>query len=207
MCGRYKVTETGEKIWEWFDIHGKPLVLTPHWNIAPAQEIAVIRVVHELTFLRWGLKSPRAKSGGFNVRVESLAAPAYREAIRQRRCLIPADGFYEWKPLVEAKKPYLIQRRDRNPFAFAGIWEKIELGGKLVDACAILTTEPRGVVAEVHDRMPLILPKSAFTKWLDPASRYKELLEPDFEDLELVPIGKMINDTRNDDPRVIERVE
>ncbi len=139
------------------------------------------------------------------MRVESLAAPSYRSSIRERRCLIIADGFYEWKPLVEAKKPYLIQRRDGQPFAFAGLWDSALMkDGQHVDACAILTTAVRGVVASVHQRMPVILPVDAYAAWLDPASTYRSLLESDVEGLELVPISSRVNSTKNDDARLIE---
>jgi len=204
MCGRYKVTETGDKIWEWFDIHGKPVKLTPHWNIAPTQNVAVVRKQHELEFLRWGIRVPNPKAGGFNVRVESLGAPFYRDSIRGRRCLIIADGFYEWKSLVEVKKPFLIQRRDRDPFAFAGFWDKVQVKGQFVDACTILTTAPRGVTTEVHDRMPVILPRERFSEWLAPGARYSDLLEPDAETLELVPVSTHVNSVKNDDPRCAE---
>ena len=96
MCGRYKLSTPGDELWESFDLHGFPLELPPHFNIAPTQPVPVIRTPHQLEFLRWGLTPPNSKVGGFNVRVESLGAPGYRDAIRNRRCLIIADGFYEW---------------------------------------------------------------------------------------------------------------
>jgi putative SOS response-associated peptidase YedK len=92
------------------------------------------------------------------------------------------------KSLVEAKKPYLIRRHDGAPFAFAGMWDKVQVKGETVDACAILTTTPRGVMPEVHDRMPVILPPEAHAKWLDPNARYRDLLEPDADTLELVAV-------------------
>lgn len=205
MCGRYKVSTPGDELWEHFDVHGEQLPLVPRFNIAPTQPVPIVRTPHVGELLRWGIQRPGSKSGGFNVRVESLAAPQYREAIRQRRCLILADGFYEWKALVEAKKPFLIQRSDRQPFAFAGLWQPLTLqSGEVVDAVAILTTTPRGVVARVHDRMPLILPAEAQEKWLDPASRYRDLLEPDVADLELIPVSTLVNSVKNDGPRLAE---
>jgi putative SOS response-associated peptidase YedK len=119
--------------------------------------------------------------------------------------LIIADGFYEWKPLVEAKKPFLVQRADREPFAFAGIWDRATLkSGEVVDACAILTTAVRGVVSGIHTRMPVILPAAAQAAWLDPGSKYRPLLEPDTDCLELVPISNLVNSMQNDDARLIE---
>lgn len=205
MCGRYKVSTPGDELWEHFDVHGEQLPLIPRYNVAPTQPVPIIRAPHVAELLRWGIQNPGAKSGGFNVRVESLAAPQYREAIRLRRCLILADGFYEWKSLGEAKKPYLIQRRDRAPFAFAGLWQSLTLkSNETVDACAILTTVPRGVVSEVHERMPLILPVSAQSAWLDPAARYRDLLEPDVSDFELVPVSTLVNSVKNDGPQLAE---
>jgi putative SOS response-associated peptidase YedK len=207
MCGRYKVSTPGDELWESFDIHGEIRYFAPHYNIAPTQPIAFIREPHHLELARWGLKLPNAKAIGINVRVESLAAPMYRESIRKRRCLILADGFYEWKVLGDTKKkqPYLIQRQDKKPFAFAGIWDDVLMpNGELIPAAAILTTAPRGVAAQVHDRMPLILPANSRTAWLDPASRFRDLLEPDSEALELVAVGTVVNSPKNDGPECIE---
>ena len=207
MCGRYKVSTPGDELWESFDIHGEIQYLPPHYNIAPTQAIAIIREPHQLEFVRWGLKLPNSKGPGINVRVESLAAPMYRESIRQRRCLILADGFYEWKQLHDSKKkqPYLIQRRDKQPFAFAGIWDRIVLpNGEAIAAAAILTTTPRGSAAQVHDRMPLILPTAARAAWLDPTARFRDLLDPDADTLEIVPLGPAINSQKNDGPECIE---
>jgi putative SOS response-associated peptidase YedK len=207
MCGRYKLTATGERLWESFDLHGEPLELPPHFNIAPTQPIAVIRTPHQLEFVRWGLRSSNPKAGGFNVRVESLAAPTYRESIRERRCLILADGFYEWQGQAKKKQPFLIQRHDHEPFAFAGIWDHAVLpNGEVVDACAILTSTPRGVAAQVHDRMPVILSPGARAAWLDAAARYRDLLEPDVQGLELVPVSALVNSAANDDARCVEPV-
>jgi putative SOS response-associated peptidase YedK len=205
MCGRYKLSAKSESVWAHFDLHGEQLPLVPRFNIAPTQPVAMIRLPHQLEMMRWGIQVPNPKAGGFNVRVESLAAPMYREAIRQRRCLVIADGFYEWQPLVEAKKPFLVQRADAQPFAFAGIWDQATLkNGAVVPACAILTTAVRGVVSRIHTRMPVILPASAQAAWLDPASKYRSLLEPDTSSLELVPISNLVNSTQNDDARLIE---
>ena len=116
-----------------------------------------------------------------------------------------ADGFYEWKVIGDPdakkplKQPYLIRRPDGMPFAFAGIWDNARTKTGEVPACAILTTTPRGVAGEVHDRMPVILPADARAAWLDPKARYRELLEPDAE-LELVPVSTLVNSVKNDDP-------
>ncbi len=208
MCGRYKVSTPGDELWESFDVHGDDMPpLVPRFNVAPTDSVPVIRSPHRGELLRWGIKLPNPKAGGFNVRVESLGAPFYRDSIRGRRCLILADGFYEWKALVEAKQPYLIQRGDRRPFAFAGIWDTVKLkSGEIVEACAILTTTPRGVVPQVHDRMPVILRPEAYAQWLDPQARYKDLLEPDAESLELCKVSSLVNSVKNDDARLLEPI-
>jgi putative SOS response-associated peptidase YedK len=207
MCGRYKLSTPGDELWESFDLHGEQLPLVPRFNIAPTQPIAVIRQPHKLEFLRWGLTLPNPRSGGFNVRVESLNAPSYRESIRGRRCLILADGFYEWKVIGDssqkkpAKQPYLIRRPDGKPFAFAGIWDNAHLkNGEVMPACAILTTTPRGAASQVHDRMPLILAEAMREAWLDAHARYSDLLEPD-ANLELVPVSSLVNSVKNEDPQ------
>ena len=118
--------------------------------------------------------------------------------------MILADGFYEWMALVEAKKRYLIKRHDGQPFAFAGIQDKVLVEGEMVDPCAILTTTPRGVMPQVHDRMPVILPASAQAAWLDRKSRYTDLLEPDADTLELVAVSTLVNCVGNDDALLAE---
>jgi putative SOS response-associated peptidase YedK len=208
MCGRYKLSAKHDSVWEHFDIHGEiPFEFVPRYNIAPTTPIAVIREPHKLELLRWGLKIPNPKAGGFNVRVESLNAPFYRDSIDGRRCLIIADGFYEWKIVGDptakkpTKQPYLIKRHDGAPFAFAGIWDRSKLpNGEFKDCAAILTTTPRGAAAEVHDRMPVILPADAQNAWLSRAVRWRELLEPDAATLELVPVSTLVNSVKNDDP-------
>jgi putative SOS response-associated peptidase YedK len=150
MCGRYKLSTPGDELWESFDLHGDQikLQLVPHYNVAPTQLIAIVRTPHQLEFLRWGIRIPNPKAGGFNVRVESLGAPFYRDSIQGRRCLILADGFYEWRVEGEGKaakkQPFLITRQDGAPFAFAGMWDKVKIkSGEVVDAATILTTTPR----------------------------------------------------------------
>jgi len=209
MCGRYKLSTPGDELWQSFDIHGDAPELVPHFNVAPTQPIAIVRTPHRLEFVRWGIKIPNPRAGGFNVRVESLGAPFYRESINGRRCLIIADGFYEWRVEGEGKaakkQPFLIKRRDGAPFAFAGMWDKVQVKGEFVDAATILTTTPRGVAVQVHDRMPVILPRGSYAKWIDPASRYRDLLEPDADALELVPVSTAVNSVKNDGPECAER--
>ena len=208
MCGRYKVSTPGDELWEAFDLHGEVWQPPARYNIAPSQPVLLVRTPHRLETMRWGLRfATGSKSNGINVRVESLGAPLYREAVRTRRCLILADGFYEWQIDAHKKKrPFLLQRSDKKPFAFAGIWSPTQLAnGELVDACAILTTAARGVVAVVHHRMPVILPRAHEHAWLT-AARYDDLLVPDVSDLQAYPVSALVNSPANDDARLIEPV-
>jgi len=214
MCGRYKLSAKNESVWAHFDIHGEmPFRFEPRYNIAPTQPIPVIRIPHVLEMIRWGLRLPNPKAGGINVRVESLAAPMYRDAIRQHRCLIPADGYYEWKVTSEPnakkviKQPFIVRRHDGESFAVAGLWlEHVTPDGELIPAAAILTTVPHGPAAEVHDRMPLILPRDSESAWLDPTSKYRDLLAPDWSTLEIQAVPTLVNSPKNEGPELIASV-
>lgn len=220
MCGRYTLTSSGEEVADLFALLDIPPI-PQRYNLAPTQEAAVVRVPEpgaprELSFLRWGLVPYWAKditigNRMINARAESVAEkPAYRSSFRRQRCLIPASGFYEWKKEGKAKQPYLIRRKDRRPFAFAGLWSrwKDPERGPL-DTFTILTTDANERVRELHDRMPVILAREDFDLWLDPkvqdAARLQPLLVPlAGDDLELVRVSKMVNSPANDLPDCIE---
>lgn len=192
MCGRFTLRATGEELARLFELD-EPPPLQPRYNVAPTQPVAAVRAspdgqCRELALLRWGLIPPWASdpvSASFiNARAETAAGkPAFRGAFRARRCLIPADGFYEWRKGPRGKEPFLFQLRGRRPFAFAGLWERWRgPDGVEVESCAILTTEANDLVRELHDRMPVILAPEAVAPWLDPAFRdlgaLQELLRP-----------------------------
>ncbi|MCA9086991.1 MAG: SOS response-associated peptidase, partial [Planctomycetaceae bacterium] len=153
--------------------------LTPRYNVAPSQSVGVIRVTHaghrEFVALRWGLVpawslEPRTAYSTFNARAETVAdKPTYRHAFRRRRCLIPADGFYEWRTVGKRKQPYCIAPTDGQPFAFAGLWERWERDGTVVESCTIVVTTANATIAPLHDRMPVILARADEALWLDPA--------------------------------------
>ena len=210
MCGRTVLVTPGDDLRELFALDEIP-PLVPRYNIAPTQPIAVIREPRRLELLRWGLILPRSMGPGINVRVETAArVPAYRESFQKRRCLVIVDGFYEWKRLgKKAKQPYLIHREDGRPWAFAGIWTtSTTKDGELIDTCAIITGEARGVVVELHDRMPIAIGAEAFDRWLDPNVRdVADLLLPDALGLIAHPVSPAVNTAANDDPRCLERVE
>ncbi len=165
--------------------------------------------------MRWGLVPSWADAPGggsllINARGESVSTkPAFRDAFRKRRCLIPADGFYEWRRKDGAKQPYYIRRKDERTFAFAGLWEHWQRGGQAIDSCTIITTEANPLVRALHDRMPAILDVAAFERWLDPATSDPELLLPLIEPyaaekMAAFPVATAVNRAGFDDPRCIE---
>ncbi len=218
MCGRFTQATEGEIIARVFDLAETP-ALSPRYNIAPTQAVAAVRAGEggrRLDGLRWGLIPSWAKDRAIgdrmiNARAETLAAkPAFRSAFRARRCLIVADGFYEWKKVGGRKQPHLIAFRDRRPFAFAGLWERWDGDGP-VESCTIVTTTANDVVAPIHDRMPVILDPGEFTLWLDPkvtdTSRVAGLLRPYAPDLlEAHPVGLLVNNPANDSPACTTRI-
>jgi putative SOS response-associated peptidase YedK len=219
MCGRYTLATPARRLAEQFGIAGSSVELPPSHNVAPTQGVAA--VVEEggqrrLEVLRWGLippwaDDPQIGSRMINARSETAPGkPSFRRAFRERRCLIPADGFYEWRRTNGAKQPYFIHMEAGGPFAFAGLWESWSKGGEgEVRTCTILTTEANTLVGEIHDRMPVILAADAYDVWLDPASERDELtalLAPYPEDgMEAYPVSRFVNSPQNNDPRCIER--
>jgi putative SOS response-associated peptidase YedK len=219
MCGRYTLTTPAPKLAEHFQLDTVPN-LTPRYNIAPTQLVAIVRAVppgkRELTLARWGLVPSWAadvKIGNrlLNARAETVAdKPAFRNAFRGRRCLIPADGFYEWQPLAGRKKqPYHIRLKDAEPFALAGLWERwTSPDGSPLESCTILTTEANDLARPIHDRMPVILPPEAYDLWLDLGMRDVHLLQTCMrpylaEAMVAVPVGPGVGNARFDDPQCL----
>ena len=220
MCGRYTLSSKGDEVALLFDLQEIPQ-LPLRYNIAPTQETAVVRVERpgeprRLDLLRWGLIPYWAKEASIgnrmiNARAESVAEkPAYRWSFRKKRCLIPADGFYEWKKAGKTKQPYLIRRKDAKPFAFAGLWDRWQdpERGQL-DTFTILTTDANELVRPLHDRMPVILDSKDFDLWLDPAFEDRERLQPllapfDPEQMETFPVSRTVNSPANDVAGCIE---
>jgi putative SOS response-associated peptidase YedK len=188
--------------------------LTPRYNVAPTQQIGVVRTAdgqRELSFMQWGLvprwaKDPKIGSQMINARAETAAEkPAFRDAFRKRRCLVVADGFYEWKKTGgKTKQPFYIRMKDHRPFGFAGLWER---WGEL-ESCTILTTRPNELCASVHDRMPVILSPNDYDQWLDQqvtdAAALQPLLDPyPSDEMAADPVGTHVNSVRNIDERCI----
>jgi putative SOS response-associated peptidase YedK len=221
MCGRFTLASPKEAIRELFPLFDL-VDLKPRYNIAPTQPIAAVRRLPESAqpesvYLRWGLIpswAEDAKIGNrlINARAETVATkPAFRAAFRQRRCLILADGFYEWQKTGHAKQPYYIRRRDGKPFAFAGLWERFRGAEKPIESCTIVTTDANELMRPLHDRMPVILDRADFETWLAPAEQrtemLQELLRPCPSDiLAAYPISTQVNNPRNEGPACIEPV-
>jgi putative SOS response-associated peptidase YedK len=219
MCGRYSLSSAAELVREAFGVDAAGGELPPRWNIAPSQEAPVVRLddggARALHGLRWGLIAEEADepvSGLINARAETAAAlPSFREAFRRRRCLVPADGFYEWLKLEGSRYPFHIRRRDRSVMAFAGLWGRWAAPARAtVESFTILTCPPAELVRPLHDRMPVILPPESWDVWLDPgaeATRLQELLVAwRGEELEAVPVSSYVNRADNEGPECVHEV-
>lgn len=222
MCARYTLTAPASQVAEMFDLDLLADIV-PRYNIAPTQNVLAVRLdehqQREYAWFRWGLVPSWAddlKIGQrlINARSETAGEkPAFRDAIRKRRCLIAADGFYEWKGEKIHKQPFFIHRPKREPFAFAGIWERWhDPDGKLIETCSILTTESNATIRPLHDRMPVILFKEQHARWLDAniknAADLKDLLQPLADDaLEMYPVTTKVGNPRFEDPSCVESIE
>jgi putative SOS response-associated peptidase YedK len=218
VCGRYALYTDPETLMTLFELSDVPKDLVPRYNIAPSQEVSAVRRGadggREWVRLKWGLVPSWAKAatGGYkmiNARSETAAQrPAFRGPLARRRCLLPADGFYEWRRPAGGGRatPYFIHRRDGRPMALAGIWDRWQGDGGTVESCAILTTAANAVVAAVHDRMPVLVARSNHARWLDPAATEvpAALLAPAPPDaLALHAVGPGVNSPRNDVPELV----
>jgi putative SOS response-associated peptidase YedK len=220
MCGRYRLTHSHEELSEYFDAKGE-VEVAPRYNIAPSQPVIAIREHggRRISTLRWGLIPSWAKDAsiGFktiNARAESVTTtPSFREAFSSQRCLIPADGFYEWKKSGNAKQPYCFELADGKLFAFAGLWDRwTDPRGETIESCTILTTRPNALLADVHDRMPVILRPDDYGLWLNPKNRDSQAaigtLRPyDAGQMHRYPVSTRVNNAKNDDAECAKPVE
>lgn len=219
MCGRYVQRTNPKRLAMAFKVEEVPEV-EPRYNIAPTQNVLSVYESpdgREMTFYRWGLIPSWAKDVSMgarliNARSETVAEkPAFRQAFKQRRCIIPADGFYEWQKIGGRKQPFFFGMRDESPFGFAGLWERWEgEGSRVINSCAILTTKANEVLSPVHDRMPVILHRDDYELWLDTDARkldlVKEVLRPYPAEMMVgYPVGASINSPRNQGAELIER--
>ncbi len=228
MCGRFTQRLSWRELHERLGLIGTPQNLQPRYNVAPGQSIATVRVSdggRRLSMLRWGLipawaREPSIGYKLINARSETAhEKPSFRAAFEARRCLIPADGFYEWKREGKAKQPYLIGMKDGGGFVFAGLWESwivpagLALTGSLselapgdvLETCTILTTEANATLAPIHPRMPVILPPDAYDPWLGgeavPLAPYPAAV------MTAHPVSTLVNKPANDDEKCVEPLE
>jgi putative SOS response-associated peptidase YedK len=219
MCGRFTLTVDPADLQDLFGLsEPAPAALKPRYNIAPTQPVAVIpnQEPRKLELFQWGLipawaKDPKIGNSLINARAETVAEkPAFRAAFKRRRCLILADGFFEWKKEGKAKTPMHIQMKGGQPFAFAGLWEVWSTpDGSTVPTCTILTTTANELVQSIHDRMPVILPPEAFGIWLTPgelaASEGLALLKPFAADaMTARAVSTLVNNPRREGPELLK---
>ncbi|MBN1148719.1 MAG: SOS response-associated peptidase [Anaerolineales bacterium] len=214
MCGRFVLTADPSQLRAAFPGLAIPDDIPPRYNIAPSQPVAVIPNdgKNRLDFFVWGLipswaKDPKIGNQLINARAETVAEkPSFRAAFRRRRCLILADGFYEWKKEAgqKTKTPLLIRLKSGGPFAMAGLWESWHApDGSNILSCTILTTQPNDLVKEIHNRMPVILPLESYPLWLDPGEaapgQLEGLLKPyPASQMTAFPVSTLVNDPAND---------
>ncbi len=221
MCGRFTLTANADLIQHTFGLADVPSNLAPRFNIAPTQPVAVVVAGENgrhFDIFRWGLipfwaKDPAIGSRMINARAETLAEkPSFKHALRRRRCLILADGFYEWQKTPHGKQPVFIHLKDRRPFAFAGLWERwLAPDGSDVHSCTIITTQPNNLLKPVHNRMPVILPDDAHTDWLamgeQSAQTLLPLLQPfPADEMAFYSVATLVNSPANDSPECLNPI-
>jgi putative SOS response-associated peptidase YedK len=222
MCGRFTLTIDPAHLQEAFPWAVIPNDLAPRYNIAPSQPVAVIPNTGDntLSMYKWGLipswsKDPSIGERMINARSETLAEkPSFRNAYRRRRCLILADGFFEWKqsPGMKSKQPIYIRLVDARPFAFAGLWEIWSAAdGSELRTCTIITTQPNSLLETIHNRMPVILNPEAYNKWLSPGdtptTELNDLLITfPSDEMVTIPVSKLVNSPQYDSPELIEPI-
>lgn len=224
MCGRYHITTNPDEIARRFKVSGPLPNFPPNWNAGPGQNLPVVRFnpktkVRQLDPIRWGFVPIWAKdlASGYkciNARAESIATSGmFKDAFLNRRCLIPADGFYDWRTIGAAKQPYAIAMEDRGPFALAGLWDrwKDPASGEWIRTFAIVTTAANELCAPLHERMPAILDPDRYAAWLgdedaDPA-RLAALLAPyDAARMAIWPVSQAVGNVKNNGPELVEAI-
>ena len=228
MCGRFTLASDAEALHQTFFDFGMPMDLSPRYNIAPTQDVAVIAntlpdtgehpETGQVEFFHWGLipswaKDPKIGNRMINARSETLSEkPSFRNAYKRRRCLILADGYYEWKqiPGDRSKQPVYIRLKSQKPFALAGLWEVWQADGmdERLRSCTIITCPPNAFLEEIHHRMPVILPQDAYAEWLAPTQQSTDTLQPLLvpygdEEMEAYPVSRFVNRPTNDSSECI----
>ena len=217
MCGRFFIDLSPSDILERFKIPGQESFFQ-NYNITPSQQIAAIRAGEtgrELVNLKWGLlpswsKTDKSQYSMINARAETVhSKPAYRNAFRQRRCLIPASGFYEWQKTATGKQPWAIGMKDDAPFAMAGIWEHWQQGEQVIESCSIIVTESNDCIRPIHDRMPCIISAEEYDQWLDKGNTKTDdllhlLRSYPSDAMKAWPVSTRVNSPANNSPENIQ---
>ena len=222
MCGRFTLRTPAKDIVKMFGLIEAP-ELKPRYNIAPTQQIVAIKLdpesgTRQLSLLRWGLipswaDDPSIGNRMINARADTVAVkPAFRSAFKKGRCLIVADGFYEWKKIGSTKQPFFVRLKDDEPFAFAGLSEHWHRGDQVIDSATIITTEGNEVMEGIHDRMPVILSPNDYDLWLEPdfhgQGKLLEMLKPyPAEEMTAYPVSTVVNNPRNEMKECVEVVK
>ena len=223
MCGRYNLITDAEALVDFFEIDQvrfEASGLGPRYNIAPGQNVPIIRNAghcNELLLARWGLvphwsREPGTKYSTINARAETVAEkPSYRDAFKRKRCLIPANGFYEWRRDGDKKTPHHIHAPDNSLLAFAGLWDHWEKQGEGFDSCSIIVTAASRAMQPIHERMPVILNPAQYSTWLNPAhynrAQLESMLVPYAGSLEIDQISRFVNSPENDGPGCVAPLE
>ena len=227
MCGRFTQRFSWQQVHDYMNLLGEPVELAPRYNVAPGQDVAAVRTSdngRRLSMLRWGLLPAWAKDPNMgyrmtNARSETVAGkPAFRSAYRSRRCLIPADGFYEWVRQGTVRQPWLVDLKDGELMVFAGLWERWRVPentplprslqnaapGDAIETCTVLTTQANEAMKPIHHRMPVILPEDAFAPWL---AGEDIALDPfPSEAITVRPVSRWVNNAAHEGPRCVEAV-
>ena len=219
MCARYTLIASVSDLQTAFELFDLPEELKPAYNIGPSSWVpSIVResgAEKELRLMRWGLVPTWAhdtKPGPINARAETVnEKPMFRAALKRRRCLIPATGFFEWREQGGGKQPYYFTMANGGLFAFGGLWEHREDMDGVLDTFTIITTSPNKLVAEIHDRMPVILPKSAYAEWLDPDQERPEAVLPlltayPAEEMISYPVTTLMSNVHFNDPEAVARM-
>ncbi len=220
MCGRFTLASDTETLTQTFIVFDIPANMAPRYNISPTQNVAVIaNTEKQIDFFHWGLipfwaKEPGIGNRMINARAETLAEkPSFRNAYKRRRCLILADGYYEWQkvPGERLKQPVYIRLKSQKPFAFAGLWEVWNADGmdEPIRSCTIVTCAPNAFLENIHHRMPVILPQDAYAQWLSADEQSAAVLQPLLtsypgEEMDAYPVSRFVNRPQNDSPTCIE---
>jgi putative SOS response-associated peptidase YedK len=221
MCGRFTLHTSLEELLEYFNIASMDdMEMAYRYNIAPSQDILAIvqgKEGNRAGFLKWGLvpswaKDPKMGYNMINARAESIhEKPSFKKLIRRRRCIIAADGFYEWKKEGSQKQPYYIRMKNQQLFSFAGLWDRWEHDGKILTTCTVITTKANDCMESIHDRMPVILTREAESIWLDRSVEDEALLKPllipyDAKEMEAFPVSSRVNHAKVDAADMIQPI-